>query len=119
LPEVGEFRGGLGLTKSYIVHVPCMFISTFDRTQCPPWGLNGGHSALPGNVLVFSADGSTKSALKENIQLDAGDRVLVETGGGGGFGDPRSRSPEQLRDDGGGICLKESAREVYRGSTEP
>jgi N-methylhydantoinase B len=116
----GQFRGGLGLTKSYIVHVPCLFISTFDRTQCPPWGLNGGQSALAGNVMIFSADGSTKSALKENIQLEAGDRVLVETGGGGGFGDPRSRSPEQLRADVRlGYVSKESARDVYHSALEP
>jgi N-methylhydantoinase B len=115
----GQFRGGLGLTKSYIVHVPCLFISTFDRTQCPPWGLNGGQSALAGNVMIFSADGSTKSALKENIQLEAGDRVLVETGGGGGFGDPRSRSPEQLRADVRlGYVSKESARDVYHSALE-
>jgi N-methylhydantoinase B len=115
----GEFRGGLGLSKSYVVHVPCLFISTFDRTQCPPWGLNGGQNALPGNVTIFSADGSGKTALKENIQLEAGDRVLVETGGGGGFGDPQWRTAERLRDDVlQGYVSKESARTVYCHSIE-
>jgi N-methylhydantoinase B len=110
----GAFRGGLGLTKSYVVKVPCMFISTFDRTACPPWGLNGGHAALPGNVVVISPDGSSKSALKENIQLEAGDRVLVETGGGGGFGDPRARRAELVRDDvAKGYVSPEAARSVY------
>jgi N-methylhydantoinase B len=113
----GAFRGGLGLTKSYVVNVPCMFISTFDRTLCPPWGLNGGQSAAPGRVQIIAADGSTKSALKENIQLAAGDRVLVETGGGGGFGDPSSRSPDLLHDDVlQGYVSEESARDVYRGA---
>jgi N-methylhydantoinase B len=110
----GEFRGGLGLRKNYVVHVPCMFISTFDRTLCPPWGLNGGHAALAGNVTITSADGTTKSALKENIQLEAGDHVLVETGGGGGFGDPRKRRAERLRDDvRQGYVSEESARSIY------
>jgi N-methylhydantoinase B len=115
----GEFRGGLGLSKSYVVHVPCMFISTFDRTLCPPWGLNGGHAALPGNVTVTSADGHVKSALKENMQLESGDRVLVETGGGGGFGDPRMRDMQRLRDDvRQGYVSLESARTTYGAAVE-
>jgi N-methylhydantoinase B len=115
----GEFRGGLGLSKSYVVRVPCMFISTFDRTLCPPWGLNGGLAAAVGNVTITSADGSTKSALKENIQLEAGDRVLVETGGGGGFGDPRERRPERLRDDlRQGYVSQDCARSVYGAPTD-
>jgi N-methylhydantoinase B len=110
----GEYRGGLGLTKNYIVKVPCMFISTFDRTACPPWGLNGGQAALPGDVVVTSKDGTEKSALKENIQLEAGDRVLVETGGGGGFGDPRQRRAERVRDDvAKGYVSQDAARSVY------
>jgi N-methylhydantoinase B len=110
----GEFRGGLGLTRSYVVHVPCLFISTFDRTACPPWGLNGGHDASPGNVTVISPDGTTKSALKENIQLQAGDRVLVETGGGGGFGDPRVRRRDRVQDDvAKGYVSPEAARATY------
>ena len=110
----GQFRGGLGLTKSYVVRTPCMFFSTFDRTACPPWGLNGGQAAAPGNVVVESSDGSRKSALKENINLAAGDRVLVDTGGGGGFGDPRIRCPSSVRDDvRKGYVSHASAQAVY------
>ena len=111
----GQFRGGLGLTKSYVVRMPCMFISTFDRTACPPWGLNGGQAAATGQCRRGRlSDGSRKSALKENIQLEAGDRVLVETGGGGGFGDPRIRCPEQrARRCAQGLCFTRSAQAVY------
>jgi N-methylhydantoinase B len=91
-----------------------MFISTFDRTECPPWGLNGGHAAAPGQVMVISPDGTRKSALKENMELAAGERVLVETGGGGGFGDPRARSPQRVRDDVRmGYVSRERAHTVY------
>lgn len=31
--------------------------------------------------------------------LHAGDRVIFETAGGGGYGDPRRRDPQKVRDD--------------------
>lgn len=110
----GRYRGGMGLSKSYRVAVPCMFISTFDRTLCPAWGLNGGMDGGPGNVVIASPDGTTKSALKENIQLQPGDRVLVETGGGGGYGDPASRDAVRLKEDvAQGYVSADSARKIY------
>jgi N-methylhydantoinase B len=32
-------------------------------------------------------------------RLSAGDRLVVETAGGGGYGEPKSRSPERIADD--------------------
>ena len=110
----GRYRGGPGLTKSYLVKVPCTFFSTFDRTMCPPWGLDGGHAALPGEVWIEGVDGSRRSALKENMQLAPGDRLLVETGGGGGFGEPHLRPVEQVREDvRQGYVSREQAEQNY------
>ena len=110
----GQFRGGPGLSKSYRVQVPCMLFSTFDRTECPPWGLNYGLEALPGAVTIQGPDGKISSALKENVQLAAGTRVVVETGGGGGFGDPRLRDPQRIEADVRlGYISRESAEQVY------
>ena len=48
------------------------------------------------------------------MQLEAGDHVLVETGGGGGFGDPHTRPPEQVREDLlQGYISRELAEVVY------
>ena len=110
----GEYRGGLGLSKAYQVFATCTLFSTFDRTDCPPWGLFGGDNALVGNVRIVRRDGSEQSALKENMQINPGDRVYVETGGGGGFGDPEKRSREGVRGDlQRGYVSKASARSVY------
>lgn len=111
----GQFRGGLGLVKSYVVEAPCMLITTFDRTECPPWGLAGGGDAAPGRVDVIDAEtGAIRSALKENMQLGAKDRVIVETGGGGGFGPPRKREVERVRRDVvRGYVSREAAADVY------
>ena len=65
----GEFRGGLGLSKAYQVFAPCTLFSTFDRTDCPPWGLLGGHSALAGNVRVVRPDGETSRVRRRSAGI--------------------------------------------------
>jgi Hydantoinase B/oxoprolinase len=90
----GEFRGGLGLTRRYLMLAPGRISTRFERTLCPAWGMNGGHDAEPSHVLIEFADGTTQEALKEAVMLKAGDRVRIHTGGGG-YGDPRRRSRER------------------------
>jgi N-methylhydantoinase B len=111
----GEFRGGLGLSKSYVVKATCTLFTTFDRTQCPPWGLAGGKEGAPGDVVVEGVSGARKSALKENMQLEAGDRVQVQTGGGGGFGSPVRRARDKIHDDlAKGYVSNAAASSIYR-----
>ncbi len=95
----GEFRGGLGLERRYLMLAPCRISTRFERTLCPAWGMNGGGDGLPGHVLIERADGTTQVALKEAVMLKAGDRVRIHTGGGGGFGDPRRRDRDRVRAD--------------------
>jgi N-methylhydantoinase B len=110
----GEFRGGLGLTRRYLMLAPCRMSTRFERTQCPAWGLHGGRDAEPGNVVIEAANGSTRTALKDAVQLKAGDRVRIETGGGGGFGDPCRRSRERVGDDvRKGYVSEAAARKIY------
>jgi N-methylhydantoinase B len=50
----------------------------------------------------------------ENRPLQAGDRVRMSTGGGGGYGDPRERPVELVqRDVTRGFVSIESARDNY------
>lgn len=95
----GRFRGGLGVVKDYLVTGPCIFNSAFDRVLCPPWGVAGGGDGVPGTVTIRRADGSTETLLKGDAAMQPGDRVRVETAGGGGYGDPRERPREQVRHD--------------------
>ena len=51
--------------------------------------------------------------------LNAGDRVRIQTGGGGGFGDPKQRDPPRVRTDVmRGYVSAEAARDIY-GLNEP
>ena len=110
----GQFRGGLGLVRRYLMLAPCRMSTRFERTKCPPWGMNGGLEAEPGHVLIEAADGTTRSALKDAVMLIAGDRIRIHTGGGGGFGDPKLRARDAVRADLlRNYISPEAARTVY------
>jgi len=110
----GEFRGGLGMTKKYKVLAPCEFHVSVDRTACPPWGINGGGPATGGGATITKADGTTGEILKEVSAMDAGDRVTIWTGGGGGYGQPEKRSIERIKQDvSRGYVSREAAERDY------
>jgi N-methylhydantoinase B len=112
----GEWRGGLGFDKQYMLLAPCELWANFDRIGCPPWGVQGAKSAKPGKVLIFKNGKSEAELLykTEGCPLQAGDRVRMSTGGGGGYGDPKNRPVELVaRDVIRGLVSRESAREDY------
>ena len=112
----GKWRGGLGFDKQYVLLAPCELWANFDRIGCPPWGVQGGKAAKSGQVLIFK-DGKQEAELlykTENCPLQAGDRVRVATGGGGGYGSPSERPVELVqRDVIRGFVSLESARDDY------
>ena len=110
----GAFRGGLGVTRHYLMLAPARMSTRFERTTCPAWGMHGGHDGAPGNVTIEAADGTTRTALKDAVQLKAGDRVRIETGGGGGYGEPNRRDRARVSEDvAKGYVPAEAARGVY------
>ena len=96
----GKFRGGLGFRKTYVILAPCFLQTNVDRTKYPPWGVQGGKDAQPGRVTVLKAAGGSEIISKvRNYALKPGDNVVLETGGGGGWGPPQERSLELIRRD--------------------
>jgi N-methylhydantoinase B len=105
----GKWRGGLGFDKEYVLLGPCELWANFDRIGCPPWGVQGAKPGKSGQVLIFK-DGTPEPVLlykTEGCPLQAGDRVRMSTGGGGGYGNPQDRSVELV------------ARDVIRGFVSP
>ncbi len=61
-----------------------------ERRQSGPWGLRGGGAGRPGRNVRVRADGNEEVLpSKGTWQLRAGERVRVETPGGGGWGPPQ------------------------------
>lgn len=116
----GEFRGGLGLERRYLMLAPCRISTRIERTLSPAWGLNGGGEGQPGAAIIERADGTTQAALKDVLMLNVGDRVKIWTGGGGGYGDPRRRDSDQvLTDVARGYVSPEAARRIYGLANAP
>jgi N-methylhydantoinase B len=97
----GKFRGGMGFRKRYRITGPAMLGTNLDRTKFPPWGVQGGKEAQPGRIAVRKAStGKEELREKENaFELEAGDLVTVETGGGGGYGPPSERDIAAIQRD--------------------
>lgn len=116
----GKFRGGMGFRKRYRILGPCTLWANFDRVECPPWGACGGKSAMPGRVTVLRPDAEPEVFWKaEGCDLRAGDVVIVETGGGGGYGAPQERAKESIeRDLRRGYITPEAASRDYGMTVE-
>jgi N-methylhydantoinase B len=94
----------------------------FERHVCPPWGVHGGLPAQPGIVRVFKGGTGEPDVVykSEHYALEPGDVVLVETGGGGGYGPPAERQREAVRRDlMRGYITAEAARRDYAFEPHP
>jgi N-methylhydantoinase B len=78
----GERRGGDGLSREFEFLAPAHFTLLTERRSRAPWGIAGGGDARPGCNLL---NGVLLPAKCEG-ELRAGDRLRVETPGGGGYG---------------------------------
>jgi len=97
---VGKHRGGLGVWREYETLAEQSTVSLwFERSQLPAWGLFGGSDGRPTDVVVDRGEGDEHILKVNALPLPRGSRVRIQTGGGGGFGDPAERDPESIRDD--------------------
>ena len=88
----GRHRGGDGIVREIEVLTEAEVTLLSDRRRSGPWGLSGGADGLPGNASVVRADGSVeKLAGKSNVRLHQGERIRVETPGGGGWGHAKNK----------------------------
>jgi len=83
----GKFRGGDGLVREVEFLEPLNTAILSERRVHQPYGLNGGDSGKSGMNLFIRKDG-TKVHLggKNEIRAEPGERIRIETPGGGGYG---------------------------------
>jgi len=109
----GKQRGGLGQTIEITNgdDAPMVLAATFDRIDFPARGALGAGVGGPGRVQLKSGN---VLAGKGRQLVPKGDAVIIETPGGGGYGDPRKRPREAvLADLRAGLISDKAAREVY------
>ncbi len=83
----GKFKGGDGLVREVEFLEPLNAAILSERRVHRPYGLNGGESGKCGRNLFFRKDGSTLFlGGKNEIRAEAGERIRIETPGGGGYG---------------------------------
>jgi N-methylhydantoinase B len=97
----GEHRGGDGIRVGYEFLEPGQISIHDDRWLTYPWGVNGGHPGARSKKLLVRTDGSTEllQSKCDNVTVAKGDRLLFDTWGGGGWGDPLKRVPERCAED--------------------
>ena len=82
----GKHRGGDGIRREYELLAPATVTINSERRLRAPYGLGGGAAGKCGaNTVVLGGRAQVVSG-KYSGALDAGDRVLIETPGGGGWG---------------------------------
>ena len=113
----GSQRGGLGADFVIQALSPMNVNTKIERKHCPPWGLDGGGDAA-GNSLEVRIDGEWRDDLPNAkllaMRMKAGDAFMIRSGGGGGFGDPKTRDAARVAHDViEGYVSPEAAAERY------
>jgi N-methylhydantoinase B len=79
----GKQRGGLGIVREIEALVPSRMSLLCDRRKRGPYGLFGGGDGAPG---INTLNKKSKLPSKGSHELKPGDRIHIETPGGGGWG---------------------------------
>jgi len=83
----GKFTGGEGIVREYEMLDQTSVTVLSDRRERGPYGAAGGQPGQVGRNTLIHPDGSEEPiASKAHLTLHAGDRLRIESPGGGGFG---------------------------------
>jgi len=83
----GKHRGGNGIIREIEVLTDCEVTLLADRRTRGPWGLAGGAAGAPGMAIVIRTSGSVEEMPgKFSTRLQKGERIRIESPGGGGWG---------------------------------
>ncbi|MCV2868417.1 hydantoinase B/oxoprolinase family protein [Defluviimonas sp. WL0002] len=95
----GRFRGGLGqrIEITSAVGEPFLVFLSVERLRNAAKGRAGGLCGAPGRIRVTGRDADI--AGKCELRVEPGERLIFDTPGGGGFGDPGGRDPAALAQD--------------------
>ena len=110
----GRMRGGLGqhIELKAANEEDLMLFLSVERVLNPARGRSGGADGAAGRIQI-GHDGPPLPG-KGEVRVIAGEVLIFETPGGGGFGDPAGRSDDDVRRDlEDGLISAQAARETY------
>ena len=96
----GKFRGGMGFQKTYKILSDDVTFATYgDRFRIAPEGVLGGGAGAQAETFVERGGQVIQLESKQQFVLHKGDRLVVRTGGGGGYGLPSERNARLREND--------------------
>ena len=85
----GSWPGGDGLEREYLFTERLSLSLLTQRRTDGPSGISGGEAGKPGKQVLIRGDGSRKTLeAVANLDVQPGDRLVLQTPGGGGAGHP-------------------------------
>ena len=84
----GQWRGGDGLERE-IEFLEQQTVSLLGQHRLEqPYGMNGGKKGACGSQVIIRADGTEEAlGFAAHTEMKKGDRLVIKTPGGGGYGD--------------------------------
>jgi N-methylhydantoinase B len=94
----GRYRGGPGGIVEMVVETdePCLANTAGDGVVHGACGILGGEDGSPHRYILYSGNDPPRpiKTKETGLTIRPGDRLVLESGGGGGWGEPTKRDPE-------------------------
>ncbi|RLE09222.1 MAG: hypothetical protein DRJ06_03295 [Candidatus Aminicenantes bacterium] len=82
----GRWRGGQGIIREYEFLNPVQLTIISERRKFAPYGLRGGKPGRPGRNILIQKNRRRILGSKVNLKIQPGEKLRIETPGGGGYG---------------------------------
>ena len=114
----GQWRGGLAMRREYELLEDATVIRRFNKTRFPPKGVAGGDDGSRARFVVrLGTPQEFETPASARIEMQAGERFLLQSAGGGGYGDPaQARRGGDCARCGRRVCDEGAAAEKARFS---
>jgi N-methylhydantoinase B len=107
----GQWRGGLAMQREYQLLEDATVIRRFNKTRFPPKGVAGGEDGSRARFVVrVGTDQEFETPASARVDMHAGERFLLQSAGGGGYGEPSKRETTAIaRDIAEGYVMKDAS----------
>jgi N-methylhydantoinase B len=96
----GRWRGGLSAQREYELLESATVVRRYDKSRFPPAGLAGGGPGAPARFVIALGTAEERATQASGrFEMSAGERFLLQSAGGGGYGNPRERDRAALERD--------------------